>query len=153
MPSFIKFDGLDGPIRYDGINGWFELLSAQVTDQVDENSGKRTGGGEVIVHMPGDPAFRNFIQALAGPITEVTIVHLGGKKDETPQEFARIILSGARVSRYYISASGDTIAFTVPKIGYKKGSPANASRMVRPDDWGVIRSADHYGQSGDCAAC
>ena len=154
MPAYIKIDGLDGPITYDGTKGWFELQSVQVTEKVDEDSGKRTGGGELTARKAPDLASWNFFQSLTGPIKEVTIVYLGGDRNEPLQEFTRITLSGAKLSHYHIeagrapgSASLETFTLTFTKITYKKGSPAHASRMVRPEDWGSIQAAKLFGQS------
>jgi hypothetical protein len=137
----MKIDGFNGPIKEGKYKGWFEVQSAYISATSLDSQNLPTQ--EVIVTRRKDSNDWKAIANSQGP-KDVTIAYVTAEKG-SPQEGARITLSKARISVYRVSGSGDQtyemFTFQVTKLTFDKGSPAHASLMVPPDQWGSVRAA------------
>jgi hypothetical protein len=137
----MKVDGFNGPIKEGTYKGWFEVQSAYISATSLDSRNLPTQ--EVIVTRRKDSDDWSRIAGSKG-LKDITIVFVTADKG-SPQEGARITLSKARISIYKVSGSGDqtyeTFTLQVTKLTFDKGSPAHASLMVRPDQWGSVHAA------------
>lgn len=147
MPIYMKIDGYTGPIKEGKYKGWFEVRSAYMTATTFDPKDLPTQ--EVIVTRRKDSDDWHRIALSTGP-KDVTIAFLTDEKGSL-QEGVRITLSKARISIYKVSGSGaqtyETFTLRVTKLTFDKGSPAQASLMVQPDQWGTIQATMRFGQT------
>ena len=135
MASYMKIDGLNGPIKDGMYQGWFELESAQIdTPRADLQEIH-----VIVTKRKGSAVWKPIFQS-GGP-KNVTIV-LKTVEKGSQQEEMRLTLSKARISWYGHSGSGDKVhevlVFKATQLTFDKGSPAHARLMLRPKDWGTL---------------
>lgn len=154
MPVYMKFPGINGSVTYDNSKGWIELQSAQLGQHRSvgterEKDSKAPVISEIIATKYQDSTSTDlFKEALSGREKEVTIVFV---KDG--QEYLRITLKGTLISSYNTSGAGggdrplETFTLNFTEITFTMGSPAHASLMVRPQDWGSIHAMAEFNRS------
>ena len=145
MPTYMKIDKVPGPITYEHTKGWIELRNVETRRKV-VSAGEEPGGGSGIVMKEPDKYSSQLVQLHPqASMVDVTIVFFDAK---TPDEVTRITLSDALLAKYRLGPKLDTFTFSADQVSILEGSPAHASRMVQPQDWGSIQAAKVFSQSG-----
>lgn len=147
MPSYMKIEGIVGPLTCHNSKGWIEIHSFDLLGEAAKGKG---GKGEILVVKPQDSTMTHLFRRLqeGGQDKKVTIVSVYGGSCE----YLRINLSNTVISSFS-SLSGQTgsppmemwtLAFT--DIKYESGSSALLCQMVRPQDKGALMARAQLNQ-------
>src|SRR5262245_45128636 len=157
MPIYMKFPGINGPITYDNSKGWIELGSVsfgtgrEIGNPTGTSSNRESGAvhvQEVNVTKSFDSTSQSlFNEALSGTGKNVTIVFV-----QNGQEYLRLNLEGALISSYSMGGGGgerpmESFSLNFTKMTFKMGSPAHASLMIRPQDWGSLKAMEEFNRT------
>ena len=153
MPIYMSFDFmLLGPIKH-GSDGWFELDSFQLGTRRDAD---RVGQEfhAVKKHDKVSDALDDLFSRQEAPLHgNVAFVELRNQSAVETMRFRLldVELTGISTSASRTGGTGasfmDTISFVAQQIRFDKGSPAHASTLVRPEDWGRIAARALFSRS------
>jgi type VI secretion system secreted protein Hcp len=162
MPIYMQIQGIDGPVDYEGPQGWFELRSLQfgsprASTATPSGQDKAPRISEITATKSYDSASSAlFRESLQGNPKDVTIVFVRPGDSGSPEEYLRIKLKGALIGSYSLSGGDDrpieTFSLNFEEITFKTGSPAHASLMMRPQDWGSIQATALFNQDAEATA-
>jgi type VI protein secretion system component Hcp len=152
MPTYMKIEGVSGPLSYENTTGWFKIESAGVSPTRQPPPSGGTGQEATappvrdvaVTRLRDGVSMSLFKLSQSGqPRNAVVVFEKGGPPGTG---VVHLKCAGAVVANYTTSASQgsqvETFLLDCQSVVFEKGSPASAARMVRPSDWGTLQAAD-----------